>query len=83
MFSTQGIFFSKHIIFFISTINKIISVSIALENTTENQAIIDSDETTPNSTIDKKTQDLNPLKPENQQETNSTEDATEMIDTGG
>ena len=66
-----------------TTINKIISVSIALENAIENQAIIDSDETTPNSTIDKKPQDLNPLKPENQQETNSTEDTTEMIDKGG
>ena len=54
-----------------------------MENTTENQATIDSDGTTPNSTIDKKTQDLNPLKPENQQETNSTEDTTEMIDKGG
>ena len=82
MFST-GSFFSKNIIFFISTIDKIISVSIALENTTENQAIINSDETTPNSTIDKKNQDLNPLKPGNQQETNSIEDTTEMIDKGG
>ena len=82
MFST-GSFFSKNIIFFISTIDKIISVSIALENTTENQAIINSDETTPNSTIDKKIQDLNPLKPGNQQETNSIEDTTEMIDKGG
>ena len=82
MFST-GSFFSKNIIFFISTIDKIISVSIALENTTENQAIINSDETTHNSTIDKKNQDLNPLKPGNQQETNSIEDTTEMIDKGG
>jgi hypothetical protein len=53
-----------------------------LENNTENQVIIDIDDTiTPN--IANINQDLNPLKPENQQETNSTEDATETIDKGG
>ena len=80
----RDFFFKTHKSYsFTSTINKITSISIALENTAENQAIIDIDDTTPNSTIANNTKDLIPVKPENQQETNSTEDTTKMIGKGG
>ena len=45
------------------------TISETTENTTENQAILDIDDTTPNNTVANNTQDLVPLKPEDQQET--------------
>ena len=45
------------------------TISETTENTTENQAILDIDDTTPNNTVANNTQDLVPLKPEHQQET--------------
>ena len=45
------------------------TISETTENTTENQAILDIDDTTPNNTVANNTQDIIPLKPEHQQET--------------
>ena len=45
------------------------TISETVENTTENEAILDIDDKTPNNTVANNTQDLIPLKPEHQQET--------------